>query len=141
MFQTLSLGIFFFSSKSKEKKNKKEKPIEKKTKMQRKEGAYLQALALPSHFWVSLLASCFCLFVSSAFSLAFFFSQAKENKEKHKEQKNHREKENAKKGGSLPFLSRFFVWNEALLLLSPLHIPSTLSFPPTVPQALCLASP
>jgi hypothetical protein len=42
-----------------------------------------------------------------------------------------KEKKNAKKGGSLPFFSRFCVWDETLLLPSPLHIPSTLSSPPS----------
>jgi hypothetical protein len=52
--------------------------------------------------------SCFCLFVSSAFSLASFSSQAKEKKEKHKERKTIDKKQNAEKGGSLPFFSHFF---------------------------------
>jgi len=56
--------------------------------MQRKEGAYLQVLILPSHFWLSLLASCFYPFVSSAFFLASSSSQAEEKKEKHKEKQN-----------------------------------------------------
>jgi len=40
LFQTLSLGIFFFSTRRKEKQTKKKKTIEKK-KMHRKEGAFL----------------------------------------------------------------------------------------------------
>ncbi len=59
--------------------------------MQRREGAYLQALTLPSHFWLSLVASYFCPFVSNAFSLASS-SQAEEKKRKHKGKKNHRKK-------------------------------------------------
>jgi len=93
--------------------------------MQRREGAYLQAFVLPFHFWLPLLASCFYTFVSSILSLASSFSQAKEKKEK----KNHREKKDAKKGESLFFFSCFCIWDEVLLLLSPLHIPSTLSSP------------
>jgi hypothetical protein len=52
----------------------KKKTIEKK-KMQRKKGAYLQNFVPPTHFWLLLLASYFCLFVSSAFSLASSLSQ------------------------------------------------------------------
>ncbi len=99
--------------------------------MQRKEGAYLQALTLPCHFWLPLLPSCFCPFISSAFTLASSFSQVEEKKKKNTKKKNHREKKNAEKGRSLPFFSRFYIWDEALLLLSLLHIPSTLSSPPS----------
>jgi len=52
-------------------------------------------------------------------------SQVEEKKRTHKEKKN------AKKGGSLPFFFRFCIWDEALLLHSPLHVPSTLSSPPS----------
>ncbi len=55
--------------------------------MQRKEGAYLQALHLFFHFWLPLLPFYFFLFVSSVFSLASSSFQAEENKEKHKEKK------------------------------------------------------
>ncbi len=64
--------------------------------MQRMEGVYLQALTLPSHFWLPLLASLFCPFISSAFSLASSYSQAKEKKN-IKKKKYHREEKNAKK--------------------------------------------
>jgi hypothetical protein len=50
-------------------------------------------------------------------------SQAKEKKSI--------EKKNANKGGSLHFFSRFYIWDETFLLPSPLHVPSTLSFPPS----------
>jgi hypothetical protein len=66
LFQTLSLGIFFFSSRKKEKKKKK-KIIDKK-KMQRGEGAFLQAIAMPSHFWLAFLPFHFCPYVSNIFS-------------------------------------------------------------------------
>jgi len=56
--------------------------------------------------------------------LASFSSQAKEKR------KNHRKDKNAEKG-NLPFFFRVYIWDEALLLLSPLHLP----------QALCLMSP
>ncbi len=99
--------------------------------MQRREGAYLQTLVLPSHFWLPFLASYFFPFVSSIFSLASSSFQTKEKKRKHKEKKTIEKKKNAKKGGSLPFFSHFCIWDEALLLLSPFHIPLTLSFPPS----------
>jgi len=121
LFQTLSHGIFFFLNRR--KKNKEKKTIEKK-KMQKREGIHLQALTLPFHFWLPLLPSCFCLFASNTFSFAFFFSQAEG-------EKTIKKKTNVKKGGILAFFSRFCIWDEALLLLSPLHIPSMLSTAPS----------
>jgi hypothetical protein len=35
-------------------------------KMNRREGAYLQAFALPSHFWLPILPSSFCPFILNA---------------------------------------------------------------------------
>jgi len=59
----------------------------------------------------------------------FFFSS---KKTKHKIKKNHREeKKSVEKGGSLPFFSCFHIWDEVLLLPSLLHVPSTLSSPPS----------
>jgi hypothetical protein len=61
-----------------------------------------------------------------------------------KEKKIIEKKKNAEKGGSLPFFSRFYIWDETVLLLSPLHIPSMLSSPPssslvsTSPQSFVL---
>jgi hypothetical protein len=54
----------------------------------------------------------------------FFFSSRRKKKKKHK-------KKNAEKGESLIFFSRFYIWDETLLLLSLVHLP----------QALCLMSP
>jgi len=51
--------------------------------MHRREGAYFQALILPSHFWLLLLASCFYPFVSSTFTLASSF-QVEEGKKTQK---------------------------------------------------------
>jgi hypothetical protein len=68
----------------------------------------------------------FLPFFSTTFSLASF-SQVEEKKEK----KTIEKKKNVEKGESLPFFSRLCICNEALLLLSPLHIPSTLSSPPS----------
>jgi hypothetical protein len=76
--------------------------------MLRREEAYLQALALPFHFWLSLLASYFYPFVSSAFSLASFFSQVEEEKNT-KKKKTIEKKKNAEKG-------------ELTFLLSLLHL-------------------
>jgi hypothetical protein len=98
--------------------------------MQRKEGAYFQALALPFHFWLLLLASWVCHFISSTFFLAFSSSQARKNKHTHKGKKTIEKKKNVKKGKNLPFFFHFCIWDEALLLLSPFHIPSMLSSPP-----------
>jgi len=97
--------------------------------MQRREGAYFQALVLPSHFWLLFLVSCFCPFVSNTFTLASSFQV--EEKKTHTKKKNHKAKKNAKKGGSLTFFFHFYIWDEALLLLSPFHIPSTLTSPPS----------
>jgi hypothetical protein len=74
--------------------------------------------------------------------LASSSTQAKEKKEKHKEKKTIEKKKNAKKGGSVPFFFRLCIWDEALLLPSPLHIPSPLSFPPSslLLKALCYSS-
>jgi hypothetical protein len=62
-FQIFSLGIFFFSNKK-----KKHTHTQRRKNMQIKEGAYLQAPILPSHFWLPLLPFRFCTFVSSVFS-------------------------------------------------------------------------
>jgi hypothetical protein len=122
---TFSLASSSSQIEEKKKKNtKKKKTIEKK-KNEEKGGS------LPSsfRFTLSLLAlafgSCFYPFVSSAFSLAFSSFQVEEKKKKTQRKKNHREKKNAEKGGSLPFFFHFYISDEALLLLSPLHIPSS----------------
>jgi len=82
---------------------------------------------LPSHFWLPLLASCFCPFVSSAFSFASSSFQIDEEKEKHKEKKNHRKKKKCRGGRELTFL----LWDETFLLLFPFHILSMSSFSPS----------
>jgi len=63
--------------------------------------------------------------------MASFSSQVEEKKKKHKEKKNHRGKKNVEKGRSLPFFSRFYIWDEVLLLSSPFHVPSILSSTPS----------
>jgi hypothetical protein len=57
-----------------------------------------------------------------------FFSSRKKKTQK---QKTIEKKKIAEKGGSLPFFSHFCIWDEALLLLSPFHVHSTLSSPPS----------
>jgi hypothetical protein len=133
-------SIFFFSSIRKEKKPiKKEKNAEKgindcvhmMCEVAVISTMLLQSLPSSSHSTLSLLASCFCPFVSSAFSLASSTSQVEKKKEKHKEKKSIKKKKNAKKGRSLPFFFRFCIWDETFLLLSPFHISSMLSSPPS----------
>jgi len=58
--------------------------------------------------------------------VASFSFQAKEKKKKHKEKKK-----NCRKGGRLPFFFQFCIWDQGLVLLFPLHIPSTLNSPPS----------
>jgi preprotein translocase subunit YajC len=98
---------FFLKKKKKKKKNHR-----KEKKMQREEGAYLQAFALPFHFWLSLLASCICLFVSSTFSLGIFFFSSRRKKEQHKDKKTIKKKKYIERGGSLHFFSRFYIWDK-----------------------------
>jgi len=83
MFHVLSLSIFF-SSRRKEKKHK-EKKNHRGKKNQRREGAYLQAPILPSHVWLLLLPSCFCLpafalLFQMFFPSIFFFSNRRKKK-------------------------------------------------------------
>jgi hypothetical protein len=76
------------------------------------------------------LAPAFALLFQALSPDIFFFSNKTKEKKKHKEKKNHREDHKiAEKGGSLPSFSHFCIWDEALFLLSPLHILSTLSSP------------
>jgi hypothetical protein len=65
------------------------------------------------------------------FLLGIFFFLSRRKKRKTQRKKNHREEKDVEKGRSLPFFSRFCIWDEVLLLLSPLHIPSTLNSPPS----------
>jgi hypothetical protein len=55
----------------------------------------------------------------------------KKRKKNTEQNKTIEKKKNAKKGGNLPFFSHFYIWDEELLLPSPLHVPSTLSSPPS----------
>jgi flagellar biosynthesis component FlhA len=65
-FKRFLLAFSYFQYK-KIRKNKEKKTIVEK-KMQRREKTFLQTPALPSHFWLPLLPSRFCPFVSNAFS-------------------------------------------------------------------------
>jgi hypothetical protein len=47
---------------------------------------------------------------------------------------------NAKKGGSLPFFSYFYVWDEVFLLPSPLHVFSTFTFGMKCPSCLLFST-
>jgi len=120
-FQALSLGIFF---SSKRKKNRKEQ------KNAEKGGS----LPSSSRFAFSFLAPVFAFlllpFPFKRFLLAFSSSQT-EGKKNTRKKKTIEKNKNVEKGRSLPFFSCFYIWDEALFLLSPLHIPSTLSFPPS----------
>ncbi len=129
-FEFFFLASSFFQIEEKKKNTKKKKTIEKK-KNAEKGGS------LPSsfHSTISILApaSTFLLlpFQFKRFLLASSSSSQTEGKKNHKEKKTIKKKKNAKKGGNLSFFSCFCIWDEALLLLSPLHIPLMLSFPPS----------
>jgi hypothetical protein len=66
--------------------------------------------------------------------MAFSSFQAKK-KNPHKQ-----ENKNAKRGGSLPFFSHFYIWDETLFLHSLLHVPSTLSSPLSSSLVSCIFS-
>jgi hypothetical protein len=91
-----------FSSSQTQRRESTQEKNKKKTK--RREGAYLQAPALPSHFWFLLLP-----FYFKCFLLAYFSFQVKK--------KNCRERRN------FPLNSRF-----ALSFLAPTSTLSLLSF-------------
>jgi hypothetical protein len=57
-----------------------------------------------------------------------------------KRKKNTKENINTKKGRSLSFFSRFYIWDEALLLPSPLQVPSMLNSPPSSSLVFCVSS-
>jgi hypothetical protein len=86
-FQALSPSIFFFFQTKEENKNTENKNHRKEKKMQIREEAYFQGLPLPSHFWLPLLPSSFCHFVSSAFSWHLFLLKQKNTKKNKKEKK------------------------------------------------------
>jgi hypothetical protein len=117
MFQTLSPGIFFFSSRRK-KKNKQKKTIEKK-KMQRREGGSLQAFALPFHFWLPFLPSCFYLFASNTFSSSSFSSQAEiKNTKKKKPIEKKKKWRKGREFNLFSFASIFGMKRSSCFLLS-----------------------
>jgi len=117
--------VIFFSNTKKTKHTRKQ---HKKTK--KKEGAYLQTPSLPSHLWFLLLPFCFKRFLLGI----FFFSS------RRKKKKNIEKKKSAEKGGSLPFFSRFCIWDErsSCFFLSTFLQRWALH---QVLQALCLTSP
>jgi hypothetical protein len=93
------------------RRQKTQKKTKKETKT--KQGTYLQALILPSHFWLSLLPSRFCTSISSVFLWHLLLFKQKILK-KHKEQKPIEKKKYVEKGGSLLSSSHF-----AFSLLAP----------------------
>jgi hypothetical protein len=90
------------------------KKTTKKNQEKGKEGAYLQALALPYHFWFLFLPSHFCTSVSSAFSWHLFIFKQKKKTHTHKEKKTIKKKIYVKKR-SLPSSS-----HSAFSLLTPI---------------------
>jgi hypothetical protein len=73
----------------------------------------------------------FLPFCFKRFLLGIFLFPSRRKKKKNTKKKNHIKEKNAEKGESLPFFCCFYIWDEAFLLLPPLHIPSTLSSPPS----------
>ncbi len=145
LFQTFSPNIFFFSSKRKEKKKQKKYQREEKNA---KKGGNLPS---SSRFAFSLLALAssllFLPFRFKHFLLGIFFFSSRRKERKTQRKKIIEKKKNAKKGRSLPIFFRFCIWDEVVLLLSPLHIPSKLSSPPSsslvfhISSKLCATQP
>jgi len=129
LFQTFSPCIFFFSSRRKGNKNKKNKTIRKKNAKKRGN------LFSNFHFTFSLLTFAFSiLFLPIRFKhflLGIFFFSSRRKERKTQRKKTITKYIYAKKGRSLSFFSCFYIWDEALLFLSPFHIPSTLNSPPS----------
>jgi hypothetical protein len=117
VFQTLSPDIFFFSSRRRKKTIEKKKNAEKGRSLPFK--LSLCPLTFGSRFCPHVFA--FSIQLLSPWHLLL----------KQKKKKTIEKIKNVEKGGSLPFFSRFYIWDEALLLLSPFHIPSMLSSPPS----------
>jgi hypothetical protein len=99
--------------------------IEKKKTIEKKNVKKGGSLLLSSRSALSLLALAsgflFLPFRFKHFLLGILFFSSKRKKRK----------KNAEKGGSLPFFSHFCILDETILLLSPFHIPSMLSSPPS----------
>ncbi len=85
-----------------------------------------------------IFSSCFYPFVSNVFSRHLLLFKHKTQR-KTQRKKYHKKEKNVEKGRSLPFLFRFCIWEEAFLLLSPLHILWMLSSPPS--SSLVFTSP
>ncbi len=122
-------GIFLFSSRRKKRKQTKKKQIEEKKCKEGRELTFklsLYPLTLAPAFGLLFLPYCFKCFL---LGICFFSSKRKEKK--HKEKKHHRKEKKFREGRSLHLFSCFCIWDEALILLSFLHIPSTLSFSPS----------
>jgi hypothetical protein len=61
----------------------------------------------------------------------FFFSSTQKKKKKPQRKKNHKEEKKCREGKEFTFLLLLYIWDKAFLLPSPLHIPLTLSSPPS----------
>jgi hypothetical protein len=72
--------------------------------MQRKEGDYIQAPTMPSHFWLLLLPSYFYPFVSSVFSWHLLLLKQKKRKTNTKGKKNHRKEKKCREEKELTFI-------------------------------------
>ncbi len=127
---------FLLTSSCFQAKEKKRKPQRKKICKERRELTFKLSLCF------SLLALAFGLlflpFNFKRFLLGIFFFSSKRKERKTQREKNHREEKKCKKGRA--HTSRFCIWGEALLLLSPLHIPSMLSSPPSSSLASHISS-
>ncbi len=134
--------VFFFSATPSQKKmmthccrllllkHKENKTHKKTTKKKPREGKEL-TFKLPLCL-LTLVPTPTLLFQTLSHGIFFFSSK---RKKKHKKtlpkKKKTIKKKNAEKGGRLLFFSCFCIWDEALFLLSPLHIPSMLSSSPS----------
>jgi hypothetical protein len=125
--------FFFFATPSQKKttallllKHRKDKTYKETTKKKPREGREFTFKLSVCPF---ILNSWFCRFVSSTFSWHLLL--LKQKKREHKENKNHRKLKKTEKGKSLLFFFCFYIWDEAFLLPSSLHIHSTLSSPPS----------
>jgi hypothetical protein len=79
-----------FSFQTQRKQNTQEN---NKKKTKRREGVFLQALVLPSHFWLLLLPFCFKHFLLASSSSQIEEKKRKTKKKNHKEEKKMQRRE------------------------------------------------
>jgi hypothetical protein len=114
-----SWHLLVLKHKKEKKQRKKNLKKEKKCK-EMKEFTFKLSLCpftFGSRFWPLVSA-----FRFKHFLLGIFFFSSRRKKKNTKKKK-------CREGRELTFLSCFCIWDEVLLLISPLHIPSTLSPP------------